>query len=332
MWWDTKLYAGDDFHDVIREEIGKAGAVVVIWSEAAVSSIWVRGEAEEAFNQGKLISVHVEGFDKAKLPINFRTLHCECIVNIEGITGSVQRKNVKQIHFSVGEDNETWKAILDRASAGELEAWLAVEPEIAELVDRADAYGLYLIGNFFLKSVGPAHSATRAEKYYKLSAKRGCAAAHTALGRMYWEGDGVAKDDKMAQHYLRKAAESGDGNAQCLLGGLSLIGNGVEKDETRGVLLLRQSMAQGNLRAATVLGLSYEVGAGVPKDVGLALQFLNLAADGGEVGAQCRLGEIYERGLGVPKNRDKAWQWYERAAKQGNHAAMESIRRLSTKD
>ncbi len=56
VWWDFELYAGDDFHEMIRAEIAVAKAVVVIWSQTAVASKWVRGEAQEADDDGKLIS------------------------------------------------------------------------------------------------------------------------------------------------------------------------------------------------------------------------------------------------------------------------------------
>lgn len=48
VWWDIELYAGHEFHRLIRSEIKKARAVVVIWSDAAANSACVRGEAEEA--------------------------------------------------------------------------------------------------------------------------------------------------------------------------------------------------------------------------------------------------------------------------------------------
>jgi len=95
VWWDFALYAGDDFHDVIRAEIAKAKAVVVIWSEAAVASAWVRGEAVEASDLGKLISTHAPSFDPRKAPINFRTLHCEPVVNRERVVDAIKRKVVK---------------------------------------------------------------------------------------------------------------------------------------------------------------------------------------------------------------------------------------------
>lgn len=95
VWWDFELYAGDDFHDMIRAEIAKAKAVVVIWSDTAVTSKWVRGEAVEASDHGTLISAHIPGFDARKVPINFRALHCEPVVNRARLITAIERKGAK---------------------------------------------------------------------------------------------------------------------------------------------------------------------------------------------------------------------------------------------
>src|SRR5262245_11021275 len=63
VWWDDDLYGGDDFHDAIRSAIDASKATIVIWSTAAVASRWVRGEADYADSLGKLIPLHVPGFD-----------------------------------------------------------------------------------------------------------------------------------------------------------------------------------------------------------------------------------------------------------------------------
>ena len=57
VWWDAELYAGDDFHNVIRDEIAKAKAVIVIWSDTAASSQWVRGEAQAPTPQDSCLCI-----------------------------------------------------------------------------------------------------------------------------------------------------------------------------------------------------------------------------------------------------------------------------------
>ena len=74
-WWDFDLYAGQDFHDAILTALDAAKAVIVIWSETAVRSPWVRDEATRASRQSKLVTTHVSTFDLANLPLGFGQRH-----------------------------------------------------------------------------------------------------------------------------------------------------------------------------------------------------------------------------------------------------------------
>lgn len=72
LWWDRKLGSGEDYASVIEREIAAARCVVVGWSRTARESLWVRAEANEALDQGKLVQVN---FDGAKPPLPFTMLH-----------------------------------------------------------------------------------------------------------------------------------------------------------------------------------------------------------------------------------------------------------------
>jgi TIR domain-containing protein len=52
--WDQSLTSGDVFHREITDQIDKAGAVVVIWTEGAVASDWVYAEAQRGAAQKSL--------------------------------------------------------------------------------------------------------------------------------------------------------------------------------------------------------------------------------------------------------------------------------------
>ena len=67
LWWDDRLRAGDDFALVIERELNDAACVVVVWSEAARNSLWVRAEATEALDNNTLAQVRVDGV-KPPLP------------------------------------------------------------------------------------------------------------------------------------------------------------------------------------------------------------------------------------------------------------------------
>jgi tetratricopeptide (TPR) repeat protein len=68
VWWDTELLPHHAFAQSIEQEISAAAAVVVVWSENAVASHWVRAEADLARGQGKLVQVCI---DRCALPLPF---------------------------------------------------------------------------------------------------------------------------------------------------------------------------------------------------------------------------------------------------------------------
>jgi len=68
LWWDDHLRTGDDFTMEIERELDAAKCVVVAWSDAARNSLWVRAEATEALDAGKLVQIRL---DNAKPPLPF---------------------------------------------------------------------------------------------------------------------------------------------------------------------------------------------------------------------------------------------------------------------
>ena len=56
-WWDRQIRLGEDFRDVVADQIDSAAAVVVVWSPAARVSTWVKWEVERARNEGKLVEL-----------------------------------------------------------------------------------------------------------------------------------------------------------------------------------------------------------------------------------------------------------------------------------
>src|SRR5262245_43720781 len=75
VWWDHLIDPGRDFDDYIHERIAEADAVIVLWSDNAVASSYVKGEARMANRLKKLIPVKVEHFDIESLPLDFHSIH-----------------------------------------------------------------------------------------------------------------------------------------------------------------------------------------------------------------------------------------------------------------
>ncbi|HEU4517459.1 MAG TPA: TIR domain-containing protein [Steroidobacteraceae bacterium] len=72
VWWDPEIVPGQEFDELVSRELGRASAVLVVWTKDSVQSRWVRGEAREGADRGVLVPVR---FDNAILPIDFRALH-----------------------------------------------------------------------------------------------------------------------------------------------------------------------------------------------------------------------------------------------------------------
>jgi hypothetical protein len=69
VWWDRKIVAGQSFDQVIEHHLETAKCVVVLWSNASVSSEWVKNEAAAALERGVLVPLLI---DRVKLPLEFR--------------------------------------------------------------------------------------------------------------------------------------------------------------------------------------------------------------------------------------------------------------------
>lgn len=69
VWWDQQIRGGAQYSKEIEQALSNADAVVVLWSKSSVDSAWVRDEAAEGRDWGKLIPV---ALDAAKPPIGFR--------------------------------------------------------------------------------------------------------------------------------------------------------------------------------------------------------------------------------------------------------------------
>lgn len=69
VWWDRHIRSGSEFAGAIEEALKRADAVLVLWSEQSVRSSWVRDEAAEGRDSGRLIAAMLDG---SRPPIGFR--------------------------------------------------------------------------------------------------------------------------------------------------------------------------------------------------------------------------------------------------------------------
>ena len=69
VWWDRHIHGGAQYSNKIEQALDAADAVVVIWSPRALESAWVRDEAAEGRDRGKLVPLSVGGVSP---PMGFR--------------------------------------------------------------------------------------------------------------------------------------------------------------------------------------------------------------------------------------------------------------------
>lgn len=69
VWWDRHIHGGAEYNSEIEIAVERADAVVVLWSAHSVRSAWVRDEAAEGRDAGKLIPITLEA---VKPPMGFR--------------------------------------------------------------------------------------------------------------------------------------------------------------------------------------------------------------------------------------------------------------------
>jgi tetratricopeptide (TPR) repeat protein len=92
VWWDQSLKSGDVFHREITNQIDKAGAVVVIWTEGAVASDWVYAEAQRGAAQKKLVPLRDPLLAKDGIPLPFSGFHVDVADNDDAIVKSVMSR------------------------------------------------------------------------------------------------------------------------------------------------------------------------------------------------------------------------------------------------
>ena len=81
VWRDDELPAHRAYADVIQERLLSAKAVVVLWSETAAKSQWVRAEADTARTAGTLVQVAI---DATVPPIPFNQIQCANLSDWDG--------------------------------------------------------------------------------------------------------------------------------------------------------------------------------------------------------------------------------------------------------
>src|SRR6478736_4305346 len=95
VWRDDELPAHRAYSDVIEERIKSAKAVLVLWSNDAVRSQWVRAEADAARELGTLVQVSLDG---SLPPMPFNQIQC---AELAGWSGNREAPGWKKVEASL---------------------------------------------------------------------------------------------------------------------------------------------------------------------------------------------------------------------------------------
>lgn len=122
VWWDVDLLAGQHFAKDIERIIDESKATIVLWSERAVESNFVRAEARRALDQNKLIPCRI---DDVSIPIPFTEIHTAQLLffggkieNLDDISDALRAKNIfplgkpitrESAHSIVNSDRDEWR-------------------------------------------------------------------------------------------------------------------------------------------------------------------------------------------------------------------------------
>ena len=95
VWRDDELPAHRAYSEVIEERIKLAKAVLVLWSNDAVRSQWVRAEADAAREAGTLVQLSIDG---VLPPMPFNQIQC---ADLMGWSGDVDAPGWKKVESSI---------------------------------------------------------------------------------------------------------------------------------------------------------------------------------------------------------------------------------------
>jgi TolB-like protein len=124
VWWDRHLTGGSEFARDIERELDASEVVLVVWSEAARHSPWVKDEATVGQEAGKLVAVSL---DAQPPPLGFRQFHAIDLSAWQGDPSTPVFRGLKDAIESrrSGEEPETrQRALPSRQPSPSIRRWL----------------------------------------------------------------------------------------------------------------------------------------------------------------------------------------------------------------
>jgi hypothetical protein len=99
VFWNRKITPGQNWHDVITQELANAQCVIVVWSEQSVTRSFVIEEATEGKERGVLVPVLLDS--GVQLPLGFRNIQVAEITQMREGSTAAELGGVLQVVDSV---------------------------------------------------------------------------------------------------------------------------------------------------------------------------------------------------------------------------------------
>jgi hypothetical protein len=129
VWWDTSLETGDELRQEITKELDAAKAVIVLWTENSVKSVWVNAEASRAHSDRKLVPLKARLLPGDKIPLPFSELHTATFDNHEAVLAAVKTQLAKP-----PAPPATWKKVRYEALT-----WFGIVGSAITITDHLDS-------------------------------------------------------------------------------------------------------------------------------------------------------------------------------------------------
>lgn len=135
VWFDGRIEPGTDFDREIEREVRGAGAVLVLWSELAADSDWIRAEARTGRQKDRLVAIRL---DDCLPPLEFASVQAIDLFDHRDFqTGEGWRQVVGRIGRLVGRPGlGDYVHCEQEADPGRWRGWIAANAG-DPLIDRA---------------------------------------------------------------------------------------------------------------------------------------------------------------------------------------------------
>ena len=108
VWWDRQIPIGKQFDTVIEEELQKSCCVIVVWTHRSVKSEWVKNEANEAGQLGKLVPVLLED---VQIPLAYKRTEAAILTDWQGEEDHPELLNLYSAVDTTIKDQKAKKAL-----------------------------------------------------------------------------------------------------------------------------------------------------------------------------------------------------------------------------